>query len=127
MRPSPHACRTQRRYPMRLSPLCRTPRERARRAVIAVGAALLIASALGAAAAIPAAAAAGCQATYTISSQWNGGFTANVSITNLGSPVTAWTAGWTFPGNQQVTQIWNGSATQSGQSVTVGNLSYNGS
>ncbi len=112
---------------MRLSLLCRTPRERAGRAVTASGAALLIASALAAAAAIPAAAAAGCQATYTISSQWNGGFTANVSIVNLGSPVTAWTAGWTFPGNQQVTQIWNGSATQSGPSVTVGNLSYNGS
>jgi len=112
---------------MRLSPLRRTPRERAGRAVIAAGAALLISSALVAAAILPAAAATGCQATYTISSQWNGGFTANVSITNLGSPVTAWTAGWTFPGNQQVTQIWNGSATQSGPSVTVGNLSYNGS
>ncbi len=112
---------------MRLSPLCRTPRERTRRGIIAVGAALLIASALAAAAAIPAAAATGCQATYTISSQWSGGFTANVSITNLGSPVTAWAAGWTFPGNQQVTQLWNGSAAQSGQSVTVTNLSYNGS
>ena len=112
---------------MRLSLRCRTPRERAGRAVAAAGAALLIASALAAAAAFPAAAAAGCQATYTISSQWSGGFTANVSIVNLGSPVTAWTAGWTFPGNQQVTQLWNGSATQSGSSVTVGNLSYNGS
>jgi hypothetical protein len=111
---------------MRLSPRLRTPRERAGRAVIAASAALLISSAL-AVAAIPAAAATGCQATYTISSQWSDGFTANVSVTNLGSPVTAWTAGWTFPGNQQVTQLWDGTATQSGQSVTVENLSYNGS
>ncbi|HEU5426718.1 MAG TPA: cellulose-binding domain-containing protein [Actinocrinis sp.] len=74
-----------------------------------------------------ASAASGCQATYSITSQWNVGFGASVSITNLGSPVSSWKAAWTFPGNQQVTQLWNGTVSQSGQSVTVTNASYNGS
>jgi hypothetical protein len=74
-----------------------------------------------------ASAATGCQATYSITSQWNTGFGAGVSITNLGSPVTSWTVAWTFPGNQQITQLWNGTASQSGQAVTVANASYNGS
>ncbi|HXR69692.1 cellulose-binding domain-containing protein [Actinocrinis sp.] len=74
-----------------------------------------------------ASAATGCQATYSVTSQWNVGFGASVSITNLGSPVSSWKVAWTFPGNQQVTQLWNGTVSQSGQSVTVTNASYNGS
>ncbi len=74
-----------------------------------------------------ASAASGCQATYSVTSQWNVGFGASVSITNLGSPVSSWKVAWTFPGNQQVTQLWNGTVSQSGQSVTVTNASYNGS
>jgi cellulose 1,4-beta-cellobiosidase len=64
---------------------------------------------------------------YTIASQWNVGFSTNVTITNLGSPLSSWTLKWTFGGNQQITQLWNGSYTQSGTSVSVSNLSYNGS
>ena len=33
------------------------------------------------------AASAGCSVDYTVSSQWSGGFTASVAITNLGSTV----------------------------------------
>jgi cellulase/cellobiase CelA1 len=32
---------------------------------------------------------------------------------------------WTFPGNQQITTLFNGAYTQSGQQVTVTNVSYN--
>ncbi len=79
-------------------------------------------------AATPAAqAAAGCQVSYTISSQWGGGFGANLSITNLGGPITAWTLSWSFTAGQSITQLWNGSYTQSGGNVTVTNASYNGS
>ena len=35
-------------------------------------------------------AASGCQVTYSISSQWQGGFGANGSITNLGGAITSW-------------------------------------
>ncbi|MFE9181825.1 arabinofuranosidase catalytic domain-containing protein [Micromonospora haikouensis] len=73
------------------------------------------------------AAAAGCQVSYAVSSQWPGGFGANVTITNLGDPVTSWRLTWDFGAGQTVTQLWNGSYTQSGAQVTVTNVSYNGS
>jgi hypothetical protein len=72
-------------------------------------------------------AATGCKVDYSITSQWSGGFGASVSVTNLGDPVTSWQVGWTFPSGQTVTQLWNGTYTQSGSQVTVTNASYNGS
>ena len=72
-------------------------------------------------------AAAGCSVTYAVTSQWAGGFTANVGVTNLGDPITSWTLTWSFGAGQQVTQAWNATATQSGATVTVRNMSYNGS
>jgi polyvinyl alcohol dehydrogenase (cytochrome) len=73
------------------------------------------------------AAAAGCTVAYSVPSQWPGGFTANVNITNLGDPITSWTLTWSYAAGQQVTQAWNTAATQSGAQVTASNLSYNGS
>ncbi|MFC4110536.1 arabinofuranosidase catalytic domain-containing protein [Micromonospora zhanjiangensis] len=72
------------------------------------------------------AAAAGCQVSYTVSSEWQGGFGANVAITNLGDPITSWRLTWTFGAGQSIQQLWNGSYTQSGSQVTVTNASYNG-
>jgi endo-1,4-beta-xylanase len=69
----------------------------------------------------------GCSVTYTISSQWSGGFGANVSVTNLGDPVSSWTLTWSFGAGQQVTQAWNATVTQSGSNVTARSVSYNGS
>jgi Cellulose binding domain len=71
-------------------------------------------------------AASGCQVSYT-SSSWPGGFTASISITNLGSPVTNWTLAFTLPGNEAVSQGWSASFSQSGRNVTAANASYNGS
>jgi hypothetical protein len=71
-------------------------------------------------------AATGCRVSYAVSSQWPGGFGANVTITNLGDPVTNWRLTWSFGAGQTVTQLWNGSVTQSGAQVTVTNASYNG-
>ncbi|WP_432933439.1 cellulose-binding domain-containing protein [Microbispora sp. CA-135349] len=64
-------------------------------------------------------------ATYTVSSEWPGGFGANVSVNNLGDPVNGWKLTWSFPAGQTVTQLWNGTYTQSGSQVTVGNVDYN--
>jgi len=107
--------------------LCTLPRSRTGRISAAVAAALLpgAGAILGANAA--AGASTGCQATYTISSQWSGGFTASVSVTDLGGPVSSWTVGWTFPGSQQITQIWNATDTQSAENVVASNVAYNGS
>ncbi|WP_433363894.1 cellulose binding domain-containing protein [Actinoplanes sp. CA-142083] len=72
------------------------------------------------------AAAAGCRVSYTISSQWQGGFGASVAVTNLGDPITGWTLRWSFGAGQAVTQAWNATVTQSGSAVTAVNVSYNG-
>ncbi|MEU4164249.1 cellulose binding domain-containing protein [Actinoplanes sp. NPDC026670] len=76
--------------------------------------------------ALPAAAAAGCSVAYTVSSQWQGGFGANVTVTNLGDPLTSWTLTWSFGAGQTVTQAWNTTLTQSGAAVTAKNVSFNG-
>ena len=95
-------------------------------ALASAGVALLASTAV--VVALPAgAAAAGCSVNYAVSSQWQGGFGANVSITNLGDPLTSWTLTWSFGVGQTVTQAWNTSLTQSGSAVTARNVSYNGS
>ena len=67
-----------------------------------------------------------CQVVYSTTSQWTGGFTANVTITNTGSSaISGWTLKFTFPGDQHITNAWNGTASQSGENVTITNASYN--
>ncbi|SCG75834.1 non-reducing end alpha-L-arabinofuranosidase family hydrolase [Micromonospora coxensis] len=78
------------------------------------------------AAALPAhAAVTGCAVNYAVSSQWQGGFGANVTVTNLGDPVDGWTVAWSYGAGQQVTHAWNATVTQSGAQVTARNVSYN--
>lgn len=102
-------------------------RTRLGRGFAAATAALLGAGVLIGANDLPASAASGCQASYTLSSSWPGGFGAAVSVTDLGSAISSWNVTWTFPGNQQITQIWNATDTQSGANVTATNVSYDGS
>lgn len=69
---------------------------------------------------------ASCQVSYMVN-QWSGGFTANITITNTSTTtINGWTLKFTFPGNQQITQGWNGVFSQSGANVTISNASYNG-
>ncbi|SFR05479.1 Cellulose binding domain-containing protein [Lentzea waywayandensis] len=86
---------------------------------------LIAVSALAAVTVPPAAAAPGCSVTYSAPSQWDGGFTANVSVTNLGDAVNGWTLTWSFSAGQQVKQAWSAETTQSGSQVTARNVSYN--
>ncbi|WP_373871277.1 cellulose binding domain-containing protein [Actinoplanes xinjiangensis] len=58
--------------------------------------------------------------------QWGSGFTASVAVTNLGTARTSWALAFTFPGNQQVTNAWNTTVSQSGAAVTARNTSWNG-
>ncbi|GIF38195.1 cellulose binding domain-containing protein [Actinoplanes xinjiangensis] len=81
----------------------------------------------GFAVATSASAAAGCAVKYTVGSQWTGGFGAAVDITNLGDPIADWSLVFTFPAGQSITQLWGGSVTQSGTTVTVRNAGWNGS
>ena len=72
-------------------------------------------------------AAAGCRVASTASSQWQGGFGADASVINLGSPIASWRRAWSFTAGQRITQLWNGCNSQSGGNVTVSNASYNSS
>jgi Glycosyl hydrolase family 12/Cellulose binding domain len=70
----------------------------------------------------------GCSAAYSVTSSWPGGYQAQVVITDTGSTaISGWTASWTYPGDQEINNLWNGEYTQSGKQVTVTNASYDGS
>ena len=69
-----------------------------------------------------------CKVVYSTNSQWPGGFTAQVVITNTGSSaISSWNLGFTFPGDQKLTSDYNGTFSQSGEAVTLTSASYNGS
>jgi len=69
-----------------------------------------------------------CHITYAITNSWSTGFQVAITIANTGTTaINGWTLTWTFPGNQQISNLWNGALTQTGASVTVKNLSYNSS
>jgi len=95
--------------------------------VVACTAGLAVAGTTAVLTANAAQAAAGCRVDYAISSSWQGGFNANVTITNFGDAVNGWRLTWSFGAGQTITQLWNGSVAQSGAQVTVTNVSYNGS
>ncbi len=67
----------------------------------------------------------GCSVNYS-QSDWGSGASVSITINNNGSAaIDGWTVAWNFTGNQQITNIWNGTYTQNGRAVTVRNLSYN--
>lgn len=72
------------------------------------------------------AAATGCAVAYTVSSQWQDGFVADLQVTNQGAAVTSWQLSWSFDQGQRVVQAWGAVATQSGSAVTATNASWNG-
>ncbi len=68
-----------------------------------------------------------CHVNYTITNAWPGNYQAAITINNTGTTtLNNWSLKWTYSGNQHITGLWNGSLTQSGESETVNNLSYNG-
>ncbi|MGA4726396.1 CotH kinase family protein [Micromonospora taraxaci] len=70
--------------------------------------------------------ATGCTATYTVTSQWTGGFQGEVRVTAGTSAINNWTVTWTFAGGQSVTQAWNATVTSQGSAVSARNVAYNG-
>src|SRR4051794_32011668 len=70
-------------------------------------------------------AATGCRVDYAVTSSWQGGFGASVTVTNLGDAVDGWTLTWSFGAGQTVVQAWNATVTQSGSAVTAKDASYN--
>lgn len=96
------------------------------RIMLAGAVGLAVAAGVGVMTMTAAQAAPGCGVDYAVVSSWPGGFTANVVVTNLGDRVTTWNLTWSFGAGQTITQLWNGSVTQTGSQVTVTNAPYNG-
>lgn len=73
----------------------------------------------------PAQPPAACHVTYAKQSEWQGGFTAAISITNTGQVADdGWELTFIFALGQQVGNVWGASATQTGQAVTLANLPW---
>jgi lysophospholipase L1-like esterase len=68
-----------------------------------------------------------CTATYRVISQWNDGFQGEVAVHNASTArSSAWTATFTFPNGQRITQSWNATVVQNTTTVTAQNLTWNG-
>jgi len=67
-----------------------------------------------------------CRVVYQVQSQWGGGFVAGVTITNTSSaPIAGWTLTFTFAGDERITNAWNATVSQTGSSVSLGNVGWN--
>ncbi|MEU4225067.1 glycoside hydrolase family 6 protein [Nonomuraea sp. NPDC026600] len=103
-----------------------------RRWAVTATAACLAALGLAAGQTTAAQAAVACDVAYTpntwTTSPGQGGFTANITLKNLGDPLTAWTLAFDFPTTTQkyTPTGWGANWSQTGTRVTGQNLSYNG-
>lgn len=69
-----------------------------------------------------------CKVGYVKTNDWGTGATITVTITNTGlSAINGWTLTWAFAGNQVISNLWNGTFTQTGSSIAVKDAGYNAS
>lgn len=69
---------------------------------------------------------AACVASYEITNSWPGGYQVLVTVRGDDRPsLTGWTVRWELPAGHAINNLWNGSLSQRGSSVTVSNTSYN--
>jgi endo-1,4-beta-xylanase len=67
-----------------------------------------------------------CHVVYTRNSEWPGNFTAQVVIGNTGTAtLNGWTLTFTYPGDQKITQNFNGGFSMSGENATITPANYN--
>ncbi|MFE9746515.1 cellulose binding domain-containing protein [Saccharothrix saharensis] len=66
-------------------------------------------------------------ATARVTSSWQGGFQVDVTVTNTGTArLNGWTVTWAKSGDQTINSLWNGRLTQTGTSVSVDDVGWNG-
>ncbi|WP_371673861.1 cellulose binding domain-containing protein [Streptomyces sp. NBC_00289] len=66
-----------------------------------------------------------CKVTYA-TNVWQGGFTADVTVTNTGStPLNGWSLAFTLPVGQQITGSWNAGLSASSGTLTARNVAHN--
>ena len=68
-----------------------------------------------------------CSASYTITGTWPGGYEAQSVVSAGKSAISGWSLGWTYPGAETVTNLFNGTYVQTANHVTVVNQNYDGS
>jgi Cellulose binding domain/Fibronectin type III domain len=77
---------------------------------------------------VPPPADATCAVHFAVPSSWSGGFTGSVTMTNrAATAISGWKLTFTWPVTTEALQSgWNGTWTQSGQTVTVTDAGWNG-
>jgi glucuronoarabinoxylan endo-1,4-beta-xylanase len=66
-----------------------------------------------------------CGVGYQVVNSWTGGFQGEFTIRNTGAAaLDGWTLAFTFTAGQTITQMWGGTAAQSGGAVTVTPADY---
>ncbi|GAB3644677.1 cellulase family glycosylhydrolase [Glycomyces tarimensis] len=68
-----------------------------------------------------------CSASIEVGNDWGSGWQGSVTVTADQGAIDGWTLNWTWPGGQTVQSHWNADLTQSGNSVTAGDVGWNGS
>ncbi|MEU9390108.1 cellulase family glycosylhydrolase [Streptomyces sp. NPDC048324] len=69
--------------------------------------------------------ATACSVGYRVVGEWSGGFQGEIKIGNPGTAaVNGWKLGFAFADGQTVSNMWGGTAAQSGPAVTVTPASY---
>jgi hypothetical protein len=72
-------------------------------------------------------AAVTCEVDFS-AGEWGdgaGGFTANLTITNTGDPISGWELEFDLPGSGQLVQGWSANWSPDGQTLTATNLDWN--
>ncbi|MFJ9906142.1 cellulose binding domain-containing protein [Streptomyces sp. NPDC101152] len=67
---------------------------------------------------------ASCTVTASTGSSWYGGYVENVKITNHGPATRNWTITFGLPANTRVTNSWNLTRSQDGDTITARAVSY---
>lgn len=69
--------------------------------------------------------AVACSVGYRVVGEWPGGFQGEIALRNTGaSAISGWKLVFAFADGQTVTNMWGGTATQSGGTVSVAPASY---
>src|SRR5688500_8261120 len=97
------------------------PTRRRRVALLSAATAAVTLAAAGIVTAVTAHAATACSVTYSVPNQWPGGFTASVTINNIGDPLNGWTLAWTFTAGQTVSAGWNANVPTGTSTVSATN------
>lgn len=66
-----------------------------------------------------------CSVAYRVVGDWQGGFQGDITLRNTGTTaLTNWTLAFTFANGQTISNMWGGTPTQSGGTVSVAPVSY---